>query len=67
MHAMGAGGLVTAIILSSFYYETANGVAIATALIIAGLICTVRLIANEHSTKEIYMGLVVSVCAQLGA
>ncbi|MBX9779535.1 MAG: hypothetical protein K2X26_04275 [Chitinophagaceae bacterium] len=67
MHAMGAGGLVTATILSSFYYETTNGVAIAIALIVAGLICTARLIANEHNTKEIYMGLVVSICSQLGA
>jgi hypothetical protein len=67
MHAMGAGGLVTAIILSSFFYEAANGVAIVVALISSGLICTARLITNDHDTKEIYLGLIVSMCSQMGA
>lgn len=64
---MGAGGLATAIILSSFYYETANGVAIAIALMVAGLICTARLITNDHAEKEIYAGFMVAVVSQVGS
>jgi hypothetical protein len=67
MHAMGGGGLATAIVLSSFYYQTANGVAIAIALAFAGIICTARLITNNHTVKEIYAGLLVAVVSQVGA
>jgi len=65
MHSMGVGGFATAVLLTSFYYEVANGVPISIALVIAGLVCTARLIVSDHSVKEIYMGLFVGIISQI--
>ncbi len=62
---MGVGGFATAVLLTSFYYEVANGVPISIALVIAGLVCTARLIVSDHSVKEIYMGLFVGIISQI--
>jgi hypothetical protein len=37
------------------------------AIIIAGLVCTARLLISDHSTKEIYTGLMVGVLSQVVA
>jgi hypothetical protein len=65
MHGMGVGGIATAFILTSFHYETANGIPISIALIVTGLVCTARLIVSDHSVKEIYTGLFAGVLCQL--
>lgn len=65
MHAMGAGALVTLIILSCIRYQTFLGADIMIATILAGLICSVRLLLNQHSVTEIYVGLFVGVLCQL--
>lgn len=65
MHAMGVGGFATAVILTSFFYEVANGIPISIALIIAGLVCTARFMVSNHTVKEIYTGLVVGIISQL--
>lgn len=67
MHAMGVGGIVTAIILTSFYYKVANGVPISIVLAITGLVCTARLITANHTIKEIYTGLFAGIICQLVA
>lgn len=65
MHSMGVGGFASAVVLTSFFYEVANGMPISIALVIAGLVCTARLIVSDHSVKEIYIGLLVGIIAQL--
>ena len=65
MHALGVGGFAAAILLTSFYYEVANGIAVSIALLIAGLVCTARLIVSDHTVKEIYTGLFAGVLAQV--
>jgi membrane-associated phospholipid phosphatase len=65
MHAMGAGGLAAALILTSFYYQNTDGFAISIAVLLAGLICTARLILKEHSLKEVYTGLGAGLICQL--
>lgn len=65
MHAMGAGGLVTAVVLTTLYYQNMDGIAIAASLLIAGCVTTARLLLNEHNAKEIYTGLAVGVFSQL--
>ena len=35
------------------------------ALLIAGIVCTARLIASDHTPKEIYVGLLVGAISQL--
>lgn len=67
MHGMGVGGAVTAVILFSFYYQLPMGVPISIATLLTGLVCTARLIVSDHTTKEIYIGLLVGVVCQLGA
>ncbi|TAH12714.1 MAG: hypothetical protein EAZ12_02230 [Sphingobacteriia bacterium] len=65
MHAMGVGGLAAAVVLTSFFYETANGLPISIALVITGLVCTARIVVSDHSLKEIYTGLFVGIACQL--
>ena len=67
MHAMGVGGLATAIVLSSFHYQIVNGIPISIALFITGLVCTARLIVSDHSIKEIYTGLFAGIICQVVA
>jgi hypothetical protein len=67
MHAMGVGGLVTAVILTSFFYQSAGGIAISIAILITGLVITARLILNSHNNKELYVGLFVGIICQIGA
>ncbi|HEY2726581.1 MAG TPA: hypothetical protein VGI61_05380 [Parafilimonas sp.] len=65
MHAMGAGTLLAFMILTCFHYQTFLGADIVIATFLAGLICTVRLLLNQHSVAEIYVGLFVGVLCQL--
>ena len=65
MHAMGAGGFAAAILLTSFHYQHTGGISISIAVLLAGLICTARLVLKEHSLKEVYTGLVAGVICQL--
>ncbi|ANI90362.1 hypothetical protein A9P82_14325 [Arachidicoccus ginsenosidimutans] len=65
MHAMGAAGAVTALILTCILYQTTYGLDIAIATLIAGIICTARMSLSEHSMFEINSGIVVGVGCQL--
>lgn len=65
MHAMGVGGIAAAIVLTSFYYQVANGVPVSIALLITGLVCTGRLVTVSHTPKEIYSGLLAGIVCQL--
>lgn len=65
MHAIGAGTLVAFIILTCFFYQTLLGTDIMVAVFLAGIICTARLLLNQHSNAEIYMGFIVGVMCQL--
>jgi hypothetical protein len=65
MHAMGVGGLAAAVVLTSFFYETANGLLISITLVITGFVCTSRIVVSDHSLKEIYTGLFVGIACQL--
>lgn len=65
MHAMGAGTMLAFIILTSLHYQFFLGADIMIATVLAGLICTSRLLLNEHSAVEIYAGLFVGIICQL--
>ncbi len=64
MHAMGVGGALMFVILTGFYYHTYMGPDIDLALIVTGIVCTSRLLLNEHGNKEIYTGLIVGMLCQ---
>lgn len=65
LHAMAAGGAVMAMILFSYYYELPFGFFISIAILLAGLICTSRLLVSDHTHQEIYYGLLVGAGCQL--
>jgi hypothetical protein len=67
LHALGAGGGAAAIILFAYYYGAPFGLPISIAVLLAGLICTSRLLVSDHTTREIYTGVLTGAALQLGA
>lgn len=65
MHAMGVGTMLAFVLLTCGHYETFLGPDIIAATIITGLVCTARLLLDQHSPAEIYVGLFVGAIGQL--
>ncbi|MEP6513332.1 MAG: hypothetical protein ABJA79_05655 [Parafilimonas sp.] len=65
MHAMGVSGAMLGVLLICFYYKTYLGFDIALATLIAGFVCTSRLILKHHTNAEIYSGLFLGTFCQL--
>lgn len=65
MHALGMGGLIG--LLCCFFGDTYFNVAfpLTLTILVAGVVCTARLILAEHSLREIYWGILFGVLAQL--
>lgn len=57
MHATGAGGLAGLLVMMLFTSSAFISYPLAIAILIAGLVCTARLLVSDHSMKEIVMGL----------
>ncbi len=67
LHAMGVGGALAAIILFAMYYRLPMGLQISVTAIIAGMVCTSRLLVSDHTNKEIYTGLFAGILSQVAA
>ena len=67
MHAIGVGGLVTYCAWQQFTDPYWMPVLLLWSLLIAGLVCTARLIRNAHSPTEIYAGLAAGAVCQVAA
>ena len=67
LHGMAMGGALTAIILFSLYYNTPMSFIIIAAVLITGIVSTARLLVSNHSTLEIYTGLIVGAVCQIAA
>lgn len=65
MHAIAAGVVVTLMILMGFMSYDNMGPYISIVLLLAGLVCTARLINSDHNPLEVYAGLLVGFVAQL--
>lgn len=66
MHTIGIGVMVAFVILLAFRQDTTSfGIYIAIALFVSGVVCTARMIASDHTEKEIYVGLFTGVVSQL--
>jgi hypothetical protein len=65
MHAIGVGGLV-GLALLSLYKEPSviSALPLTLALLIAGFVCTSRLIVSNHRPVEIYFGFIVGLICQ---
>lgn len=67
MHALAAGSAAAYMILLGFASHEPMGVPIAIATLIAGLVCTSRLIVSDHHPMEIYWGLILGTLSQVVA
>ncbi|MEI6947425.1 hypothetical protein V9K67_09555 [Paraflavisolibacter sp. H34] len=67
MHTISMGVACTFLLLFAFMTDVNFGFYISAAFLLAGLVCTARLINDDHSTFEVYLGLVLGIIAQLVA
>ena len=67
MHAIGMGVMCTLVALLGFTDTVSYSFYLAAAILIAGVVCTSRLIVSDHRPKEIYLGFVIGVFSQLAA
>ncbi len=65
LHGIAMGGVLAAIILTSFFYQTPLGIAISVTLVLTGLVCTSRFLVSNHTSTEVYSGLLVGIVCQL--
>jgi hypothetical protein len=64
MHAIGMGGLVGLFLVILQQNTTLMTWPLSLAILLAGFVCTSRLIVSDHRPKEIYSGLVVGLVCQ---
>ncbi len=64
MHATGAGGLVGLFTVLLFTSPGLVNVPLAVAVLLAGLICTSRLIVSDHRMGDIVLGLMAGFASQ---
>jgi hypothetical protein len=67
MHAIAVGVMTTFIALLAFTDSTNLSLYLSFAILIAGVVCTARLIVSDHTQKEIYYGFFIGVLSQLAA
>jgi len=67
MHAISVGVLITFVALLAFSDSSSFSFYLSIAVLIAGIVCTSRLIVSDHSQKEIYYGFLVGILSQLAA
>lgn len=65
MHAIGVGGLITAIVIASACMHVYLGADILISLFLGSLVLSSRIILKEHTNKEIYLGFFIGIISQL--
>lgn len=65
MHAMGMGGAFIFVVLTCLYYQEFLGADLTIITFLTGLVCTARLLLNEHEGGDVTMGFIVGVFCQL--
>ena len=67
MHAIAMGVMTTFIALLAFTDTVSYSFYLCIAVLIAGVVCTSRLIVSDHRPKEIYYGFAIGIFSQLAA
>jgi hypothetical protein len=67
LHGLAAGGLIGFLFLLTFYTEGGSAQYFALAVIIAGAVCTSRLLLGTHRAGEVYAGFFIGLTCQLAA
>jgi hypothetical protein len=81
-HAAGMGGLVSMAIINTFFYnfdtftmnlgplglyEISTNFVLMAVIILAGMVCSSRLLLGAHSERQLYIGFAVGVVSQFVA
>ena len=64
MHALAIGGMLFFIFRVSFSGDGTSGLYPSIAVLIAGIVCTARMIVSDHRPIEIYAGLLIGILCQ---
>ena len=67
MHAISVGVMTTFVALMAFTDSSSFSFYLSIAVLIAGIVCTSRLVVSDHSQKEIYYGFLIGILSQLAA
>ena len=67
MHAISVGVMTTFVALMAFTDSNSFSFYLSIAVLIAGIVCTSRLVVSDHSQKEIYYGFLIGILSQLAA
>ncbi len=65
LHAIAVGVLAVFALLLAFNQGLHFGIYLSVVIFIAGLVCTARFIASDHSSREIYFGLLTGAVSML--
>ncbi len=65
MHAMAIGGMAFFILRVCFSGDGTSGLYPSIVLLIAGIVCTARMIVSDHKPVEIYSGLLLGILCQV--
>ena len=67
MHAIAMGVMCTFTALLAFSDSISYSFYLSVAILVAGIVCTSRMIVSDHRPKEIYIGFLIGVFSQLAA
>lgn len=69
MHALGMGGAVGLMLIILFFFQYSGGISLPTmiTILVAGIVCTSRMIISDHSLKDICAGFFVGIVCQFVA
>ena len=65
LHALAMGGLFCFLLLLTFSVEGSSAQYLATGVVIAGLVCSARLVVSSHRPFDVYAGFFIGVLSQL--
>jgi hypothetical protein len=65
MHALAIGGMAFFILRASFEGDGTSALYPSVALLIAGLVCSARMVVSDHKAAEIYLGILVGILCQV--
>jgi hypothetical protein len=67
LHAMGVGGLVTAVIIVGLHYSINNAIWVLLAIIITAIVTSARMLVSDHTKQELIIGLSIGLLTQVMA
>jgi hypothetical protein len=65
LHALAAGGMLCFTLLVVYTFEGGSGVYVACAALVAGVVCSSRLVVGAHHSSEVYAGFILGALSQV--